>query len=374
MAIKVALSGFLALLVAMEIARFAFTPQVPLMIADGQLTLTSAALVVAFNDLGYLLGAFNAMRVRRGLEKRRWFGVWGAVALTVLSVCAHQLWSHAALRLIIGWASGWAMVLVVAWTNDQLLRLRRPALSAAVFAGLGAGIFVSGMLAMLLHYCRVDAATAWLVYGAVAAALIAIISRNLPRSGTLVHPTQAVSLPRLSLPLKKLVWRYSLAGFGYILPATFLSQMAAQRFPGSAFGQWVWPVFGAASVAGIVLGILTRHRLSAGRRLALTLWAQGLGVLLMISLPGIGSLIVGALLIGGGFLSVVQLTLECSRRQAPDHLRYMAGLLTCGYALGQLAGPVLSAVSTWLTGHLEPALLASMQALAVAGILAWHQP
>lgn len=370
MAIKVALSGFLALLVAMGIGRFAFTPQVPLMIADGQLTLTSAALVAAFNYLGYLLGAFDAMRARRGLEKRLWFGVWGAVALTVLSACAHQLWSHAALRLIIGWASGWAMVLVAAWTNDQLLRLRRPALSAAVFAGPGAGIFVSGMLAMLLHYCRVDAATAWLVYGAVAAVLIAIISRNLPRSGTLVHPTQAVSLPTLSLSLKKLVWSYSLAGFGYILPATFLSQMAAQRFPGSAFGQWVWPVFGAASVAGIVLGILTRHRLSAGRRLALTLWAQGLGVLLMISLPGIGSLIIGALLTGGGFLSVVQLTLECSRRQAPDHLRYMAGLLTCGYALGQLAGPVLSAVSTWLTGRLEPALLA----LAVAGILAWRQP
>lgn len=189
-----------------------------------------------------------------------------------------------------------------------------------------------------------------------------------------MYPTQAVSLPTLSLPLKKLVWSYFLAGFGYILLATFLSQMEAQRFPGSAFGQWVWPVFGAASVAGIVLGILTRHRLSAGRRLALTLWAQGLGVLLMISLPGIGSLIIGALLTGGGFLSVVQLTLESSRRQAPDHLRYMAGLLTCGYALGQLAGPVLSAVSTWLTGRLEPALLASMLELTVAGILAWRQP
>ncbi|CAK8742043.1 hypothetical protein SODG_005361 [Sodalis praecaptivus] len=137
----------------------------------------------------------------------------GAVTLTVLSTCAHQLWSHAALRLIIGWTSGWAMVLVAAWTNDQLLRLRRPALSAAVFAGPGAGIFVSGMLAMLLHYCRVDAATAWLVYGAVAAVLIAIISRNLPRSGTLVHPTQAVSLPTLSLPLKNwygaILWRAS---------------------------------------------------------------------------------------------------------------------------------------------------------------------
>lgn len=197
------------------------------MIADGQLTLTSAALVAAFNYLGYLLGAYDAMRARRGLEKRLWLGVWGAVALTLLSALLHQPWTHAALRFLIGWSSGWAMVLVAAWTNDQLLRLRRPALSAAVFAGPGTGIFVSG---------------------------------------TLVHPAQSASVPALSLSLKKLVWSYSLAGFGYILPATFLSQMAAQRFPASAFGQWVWPVFGAASVGGIVLGILTRHRQPDCRR------------------------------------------------------------------------------------------------------------
>ena len=44
MALRIALSGFVVLVVAMGIGRFAFTPQVPLMIAAGQLTLTSAGL------------------------------------------------------------------------------------------------------------------------------------------------------------------------------------------------------------------------------------------------------------------------------------------------------------------------------------------
>ncbi len=56
MALRVALSGFIVLVVAMGIGRFAFTPQVPLMIRDGELTLTSAGLVAAINYLGYLLG------------------------------------------------------------------------------------------------------------------------------------------------------------------------------------------------------------------------------------------------------------------------------------------------------------------------------
>ncbi len=56
MALRIALSGFVVLVVAMGIGRFAFTPQVPLMIAAGQLTLTSAGLVAAMNYLGYLVG------------------------------------------------------------------------------------------------------------------------------------------------------------------------------------------------------------------------------------------------------------------------------------------------------------------------------
>lgn len=113
------------------------------------------------------------MRARRGLEKRLWLrGLGCGGADLIVRAAASALGTHAALRFFIGWA----MVLVAAWTNDQLLRLRRPALSAAVFAGPG-----TGMLAMLLHYCRVDAATAWLAYGAVAAVLIAFISRAAAR-------------------------------------------------------------------------------------------------------------------------------------------------------------------------------------------------
>ncbi len=69
----------------------------------------------------------------------------------------------------------------------------------------------------------------------------------------------------LTADLKRLVWSYSLAGFGYILPATFLSQMAAVRFPGSLFAQFVWPIFGIAAVVGIALSILLRHTSTANR-------------------------------------------------------------------------------------------------------------
>lgn len=372
MAVRVAFSAFLALVVAMGIGRFAFTPQVPLMIAEHQLSLTSAAVVAALNYLGYLCGSFDAMRATRRVEWRLQAGIWGAMLLTLLSACVSGPWLHGVVRFLIGWASGWGMVLIAAWSNEQLHRYQRPGLSAAVFAGPGTGIFISGMLAVGLHSLQVSAAWAWAAYGVLALILVALIARTLPRTGQLHRPDIAPEPLRLTTGLKRLVWSYSLAGFGYILPATFLAQMATTRFPG-LISQFVWPVFGGAAVIGIVIGILTRHLGSSNRRLALVLWVQALGVFASDLLPGLGGLALGAALVGGGFLCVVQLSLQYARELAPQHTRYLAGLLTTGYAVGQLVGPLLSAASTALTHRLEPALYVAGVALLIAGLLVWQR-
>lgn len=373
MALGIALSGFLALVVTMGIGRFAFTPQVPLMLAEQQFTLAGAGVIAGLNYLGYLFGAYDAMRASGRVEYRLWFGIWGTVALTLLSAGVSGEEWHASVRFIIGWASGWSMVLVAAWTGERLMLLARPALSAVVFAGPGAGIFISGLLAVAVNRLTLSASQAWLLYGALALLLAVVLSRRLPRPGELRHTGLSIATLLLTPDLKRLVLSYGLAGFGYILPATFLSQMVAARFPGSLLAQFIWPIFGAASMLGIVLGVWSRHRFTTHRRLAITLWVQALGVLGAELIPGVSGLALGALLTGGGFLCVVQLSLQYGRELAPNHTRHMAGLLTAGYAIGQLIGPLFSALSVWLTQRLEPALYAATAALLAAGLLVFRR-
>lgn len=372
MPVRIALSGFLVLVATMGIGRFAFTPQVPLMIAQGQLTLTSAGLVAALNYLGYLIGAWDAMRTRRGVEARLYLGIIGAVALTFLSALADNAWLHGVLRLVIGCMSGWAMVLTAAWVNERLAHYARPGLSAAVFAGPGAGIALSGLLGVFIHAQSLSAAAGWELYGVLALLLVVMIGRWLPRPGELHRSGEQPQPLILTSNLRRLVWSYSLAGFGYILPATFLSQMASQRFPDSLFAQFIWPIFGLAGATGIALSIAMRGVGHSYQRLAIVLWLQGAGVLAAWLLPGMSGLVGGALLVGGGFLAAVQLSLLYGRELAPHHARYMAGLLTTGYAVGQLVGPMTSALSTWLTQRLEPALGIAAIALLVGGALVWR--
>lgn len=323
--------------------------------------------MAACNYLGYLLGSFDAMRARSHVERRMWLGVWGAVAITLLSALLNGPILHSIARFVIGWASGIALVLVAAWANETLARLNRPALSVAVFAGTGTGIFVSGMLAVEIQRWHLTASEAWVIYGVLALILSLYISRYLPRSGQWQRPAGEIKKLTLTPEIKRLVWCYGLAGFGYILPATFLSQMAAQRFPDSLFAQFVWPVFGASAVVGILLAMLLRNLSTTRNRLAISLWLQGMGILLAEVIPSIYGLVISAVLVGVGFMCTVQLALQLGRELAPDHNRFMAGLLTTFYAIGQLVGPTLSFISTSLTGKLEPALYVALIALVVGG-------
>ncbi len=57
----IALAGMVSLGVAMGIGRFAFTPILPMMLADGVLDLPAASWLASANYLGYLVGALLCM-------------------------------------------------------------------------------------------------------------------------------------------------------------------------------------------------------------------------------------------------------------------------------------------------------------------------
>src|SRR5690606_14703847 len=108
---------------------------------------------------------------------------------------------------------------------------------------------------------------------------------------------------------------YALYGIGYILPATFLSQMASQRFHGQWQADLFWPAFGLAAALGVVLVGLRRPGRTTPWLIA-TLWLQAAGVLACLLGNGIG-LALGVVLCGTPFLACMQLVMQRSRELAP---------------------------------------------------------
>ncbi|CAM3224561.1 YbfB/YjiJ family MFS transporter [Pseudomonas plecoglossicida] len=348
------LASAVALMMAMGIGRFALTPQLPQLIAEGQFDLTAAGLVAAANYLGYFIGAADAMFARRPNQVRLRLhgGLWLCVLLTLASWLADGFWPHLLLRFGTGVASAWVLVMITSLSQQVANANGHQRLGALVFAGPGLGIALTGLLALAAHLLGLDSAALWLVYAAAALVMLLAVRPWLPRA---IEPAPSVKQGSTrSSGIGRLALVYALYGVGYILPATFLSQMANQQFHGNWKADLFWPAFGVAAALGVVL-VGARRGGRTSDWLAATLWLQGLGVLACLMGGGLG-LALGVVLCGTPFLACMQLVVQRSRELAPHSTQRNAGLLTACFALGQLSGPLLAALSNHFSGSLQPAI------------------
>lgn len=362
---------FVALMMAMGIGRFALTPQMPHLLSEGQIDLTAAGLIAAANYFGYLLGAVDAMFAQRPqqVQRRLHGGLWLCVLLTLASFWANGFWSHLLLRFGTGVASAWVLVMITSLSQPLAAAAGRPRWGALVFAGPGLGIFLTGLLALVSHRLQQTSATLWLIYAAAALLMMLGVWRLLPQPTVVARPATTHVNPA-NRGIARLALVYALYGIGYIIPATFLSQMANAQFHGQWQADLFWPCFGLGAAIGVWLVSLRRHDPETTRHwLMATLWLQAAGVFACLLGSGLG-LALGVILCGTPFLACMQLVMQRSRELAPHATQRNAGMLTACFAVGQLSGPLLAALSSHFSGGLQPALLIAGAGLLLAGALA----
>ena len=365
------MAGLAALAVAMGIGRFAFTPILPMMQEDGVVTIAAGGWLAAANYLGYLVGALSAVaiRMRPGAVIRA--GLLTIVATTAGMGLEHRFAGWVVLRATSGFASAWILISVSAWALARLAPLARPLMSGAVFAGVGVGIAETGLLTLLLMYWRASAAQAWIALGCLAFLMMAaawpfftsdieIDSRQArpPTGGRFVWSSGEI----------RLVLCYGAFGFGYIIPATFLPAMARDVVQDRGIFGWAWPVFGGAAAISPFVGGLSRGVGTRGLW-AISQFVMALGICLPVIVPGLTSVMLAALCVGGTFMVITMAGMQEARAVAgPDATSLMAAMTTA-FAVGQIMGPVVVSYSLAGGGHLSTPLLVAAGTLGVSACL-----
>lgn len=374
-ALGVALAGLVALAVAMGIGRFAFTPMLPMMQADAGLSLTGGGWLASANYLGYLVGALSAARLAAA-PAQLFRGGLLAVALTTAAMAvgdSFALWL--VWRFLAGVASAWVLVATASLALARLGAMGRPQLAGGVFAGVGIGVAVAGLVCMALAASGVRSERAWLALAGFAAVGAALVWRALaPTPGT----GAAAGGGEAGVAHGKF-WHLSLAyglfGFGYILPATFLPAQARALMPDPAVFGWVWPVFGAAASASTLLASRFAHQL--GRR-QLWAWAHAVmavGVALPVVSGGLSALVLAALCVGGTFMIITMTAMQEARAVAGAAAPRLIADMTAAFALGQLLGPMVVSLAGALALPIEwPLSLAALGLLFGAALLMRRDP
>jgi MFS family permease len=375
--LAIAFAGLLSLAVAMGIGRFAFTPLLPMMLHDGSVDLQTGSWLATANYLGYWLGAM-ACALQPGLWAR-WrvarplahtaVARGGLVATVLLTLGMAQAWPAlwAWWRFLAGIASAVVFVYGSTWCLARLTALGAPALGGLMFVGPGLGIAVSGLAASAMVAAGWSAAAGWLACALLAAALSALAWPHLRGAVSLPAPEHGAGRSERRGALALFVLAYGLAGFGYIITATFLPVIARQALPGSVWLDLFWPLFGLGVALGALLTLHLPLRWDRRHLLMGCYGMQALGVLLSVGLPSLWGFALGSLLLGLPFTAITLFAMQEARRLRPHHPSATIGLLTAAYGLGQIAGPPLVA---WLLQHSDsPGRGFALSLLIAAGAL-----
>lgn len=386
--LAVALAGTLSLAIAMGIGRFAFTPLMPMMLADGLLDIVAASWLASVNYLGYLVGALlctlqPALWRRLSLPTLRPTPVLKAALLATCVLTATmalqepRAWPW--LRFLAGIASSVAFVFTSAWCLGHLARLKAPQAGGIVYAGPGVGIAVSGLLATAMVQSGWASAAGWQAFAALAMLLTLLVwpvftqDESLPAAAA-PHPGVAVNsgnAEKIALTLA-----YGLAGFGYIITATFLPVIARAALPGSVWLDLFWPILGI----GVALGAVIASRIPAhiDQRLLLIgcYLMQAAGVMMGEWLPTLAGFALGSVLVGLPFTAITFFAMQVGRRLHPQSAAAIIGLLSAAFALGQIVGPpvaaaLLARAPDHATGFAWALSVAALTLVAGAMIYAW---
>jgi MFS family permease len=356
-----------ALAAAMGVGRFVYTPILPLMHAQAGLSASAGASLATANYVGYLVGALAGIGAP-GLVRSRAV-LRSSLILLVVTLLAMPL-THAvaawwALRLLAGVAS--ALVFVIA-ASSLLSHLRgHPAhLPGWGFGGVGAGIALSGVVVLVLRSVG-DWRSAWWASAALAAVL-AIGSWMLrPEPSPLPIAASAgaarpTSPPRTHRWFGALFACYSLEGVGYIIAGTFLVAAIEQTSPGW-IGSGAWVLVGLAAVPSSAFWAWLSRRRSRPDLLLAALVVQAVGIALPAVLGGVAAALISAVLFGATFLGIATIALA-----AGAHLQFprSVALLTVGYSVGQILGPLVVTPLLHHGYHLA-LLLAAVVILVAAG-------
>ena len=372
-AATIAAAGLVSLAVAMGIGRFAFTPVLPMMLRDGVIDIAGASWLASANYLGYLAGAVFCM-LQPWLASRlawlpdvrdatRW--VRGGLATTAVLTLGMALPLAAAwptLRFAAGVTSAVTLINTSGWCFAQLAARGQPALGGLVFAGPGLGIVLGGAIAGAAIALGGSAAEGWLVLSLLAALLAAAVwpvfqpRQDLSRTdrsanaepASAPHASVAAAPSHGRVEVGTLTLAYGIAGFGYIVTATFLPVIARAALPGSPWIDWFWPAFGVGTAIGAVAATRLRGEVDLRLLLAAAYALQTLGIAIGLLSPSLAGFAIGSLLIGLPFTTITYFALREARRLRPDQAASTIGLLTTVYSLGQVAGPPMVA---WLIRH-----------------------
>jgi predicted MFS family arabinose efflux permease len=336
-------------MVAMGVARFAYTPLLPLMQKQAGLGITEAGLLAAVNYAGYLTGAIVASLISSQRLKLRLYVAGSVLAIVTTAMMGLStnpiVWGLSRYFAGVGTAAG--MLLGSGLILNWLIRHQHRSELGVFFSGVGLGIAMCSV-AVEVMTPSLDWREQWFAFTGIGLLLLVPAFIWLPDAG------QSSASSQLPVPpdrppalwfLRIFLVAYFCAGIGYVVSATFIVSII-DGLPGMhGKGTLVFLLIGLAGAPSSIVWDLVARRTGDFNAVILAYCLQIVGIILPIWPGGLACAIVGAIFFGATVIGSVSLVLSIAGRYSPAHPAKMIGKMSIAFGVGQIIGP---AITGWL--------------------------
>jgi predicted MFS family arabinose efflux permease len=374
---QVLCAGIASLVLTVGLARFAYTPLLPLMQAQAGLSESLGGWLATLNYAGYMTGALIASTVSEPALRFRLYRAGlaaGLVGTLGMGITTDPV-AWMLLRYIAGVGAMSGLLLASGMVLGWLVAHgRRPELGLH-FSGIGIGIVVSGA-AVAVMTPALDWAGQWLAFGLLGLALFVPAWLWMPAPP---KPQQAQAAPapaparRPSLGMWLLIASYFFAGIGFVISATFLVAATEKQPALAGQGAMVWIVVGFTAIPATFAWDRIARRIGEVPALIAACTLQGLSSLLPVLSASLWAALGGAVLFGVTFIGVVSLMLVLVGKRDSARASQAMARLTLSYGVAQIVAPALVGTVAERTGNYDVGLwLAALAMFASAAVLAFY--
>jgi len=370
---RVLAAGVLNLILVMGVARFSYTPLLPLMQENTGLGPAQGGWLAAINYLGYLAGAVVASRVSDLQWKDRLYrvGLMVAVATTAGMGLTENFWLWSILRFLAGLSTAAGMLIGSGLVLHWLMRNNHRSELGIQFSGVGLGMVLCA-LAVELMSSALDWRQQWFALTLVGAVILVPALAWMPRpesSSVAVGHMGMEDRPPGDVFMKLVTAAYFCAGIGYVVSATFIVALV-DELPGlEGKGIRTFLVMGVAAAPSAIVWDLVARRFGILNALIAACLLQAAGILLPIIQPGIPLTMLGAFLFGGTFVGIVCLVLTMAGRFYPSQPARFMGKMTIAFGIAQIVAPAVAGLLREYNGDYAAGLYAASGAMVLGSLL-----
>ncbi|HGY3715496.1 TPA: MFS transporter [Citrobacter gillenii] len=367
--LSTAVFGMIVLTLGMGIGRFLYTPMLPVMLHEGTFTFSQLSLIASANYAGYLVGSllfsfaiFNAVNKLSTL-------LIASALLTCMLIFLMAKVTQPEIILLIRFLAGVASAGMMIFGSMLVLQhTHNPFVIASLFSGVGVGIFIGNEYVIAGISYALNSQVLWIGASILSAILCVILVILLPKDKHMLPPVKAPVSAGPDIQWWNLALLYGLAGFGYIIVATYLPLMA-QGVGNTFLADHIWSIVGLAVIPGCYSWLWAARKWNVLSCLSVNLIVQASCVVMAIFINSPLLLTISCIGFGGTFMGTSSLVMPLARKISAPKKINLLGLVTLTYGLGQILGPlIVSAFQNNKNGMTYSILLGATSLFTAAGV------